>query len=328
MFIHHFFTFPHYWLPGLYYSFWDKWSSILCKPFQICVPIFCFITGYFFCKNNTINIKYCCKKSLQLLIPYWMITTIFIIISILYGNMYSLLDILLELFALKRPTMVFCWYVYFYLVSLLFLLIFSKLVFKNRYIKYVISGLLFSLFFVVINNQFPVFDTIIAWFPIMLSGYFCAEFDLLRLFARIKNFYGFIICLLLFIISSFMRWYLPDISIMFMESKIIYITLDIVYAPIAVGALATIFFYLDKLRISYNLLTRIGEKSMYMWFIHCIFFNNCKSIFQPILYWPRNSVLVLMWGMFVCYVFACLLSKLYSPIEQRIVNNIYDRKEG
>ena len=46
----------------------------------------------------------------------------------------------------------------------------------------------------------------------------------------------------------------------------------------------------------------VGRYSLLMWFIHCIFFNNCKDIFQPILYWPRNPILVLLWGISICYI--------------------------
>lgn len=40
MFTHHFFTFPHYWVERIKYEFLEIWGPILCKPFQIGVPVF------------------------------------------------------------------------------------------------------------------------------------------------------------------------------------------------------------------------------------------------------------------------------------------------
>ena len=65
----------------------------------------------------------------------------------------------------------------------------------------------------------------------------------------------------------------------------------------------------------------IGKQSMLMWFIHCVFFNMCGKVFKPILYLPHNPILVLIWGLFICYVFAIILrifiNALYKLLELR-----------
>ena len=52
----------------------------------------------------------------------------------------------------------------------------------------------------------------------------------------------------------------------------------------------------------------IGKYSMLMWFIHGIFFNVSKPFTQPILFWPKNPVLVTMWGLVLCLLLARLLN--------------------
>lgn len=49
MFIHHFFTFPAWWVGGVHYPLLEKLAPYFSMPLKLCVPVFCFITGYFYC---------------------------------------------------------------------------------------------------------------------------------------------------------------------------------------------------------------------------------------------------------------------------------------
>ena len=51
----------------------------------------------------------------------------------------------------------------------------------------------------------------------------------------------------------------------------------------------------------------IGRYSLIMWFLHCVFFNTCRSFTQPILFFPRNPIAVLAWGLALCLAAAALL---------------------
>ena len=44
-----------------------------------------------------------------------------------------------------------------------------------------------------------------------------------------------------------------------------------------------------------------------MWFLHCIFFNVCSEKTQHILYFPKNPVLVVLFGLLLCYVVSVLV---------------------
>lgn len=126
--------------------------------------------------NKRKDLPYSIKKCLKLLIPYWIVASVYILISILCGNQYTAFDILLEFFALKRSTMIFCWYVYFYLAVMFILPVFAKICKKKRINKYIVIFCMLSGVLVIINNKLPVFDTIIVWLPIIISGYFAAEY--------------------------------------------------------------------------------------------------------------------------------------------------------
>lgn len=51
-----------------------------------------------------------------------------------------------------------------------------------------------------------------------------------------------------------------------------------------------------------------------MWFVSCIFFNNSKQVFRPILYFPRNPVLVLLWGLILCMAVSVILNFVVSRL--------------
>ena len=51
-----------------------------------------------------------------------------------------------------------------------------------------------------------------------------------------------------------------------------------------------------------------------MWFLHAMFFNCCREYLQPLVYFPRNPLLVMLLGVAVCYVLACLLDFAIKPV--------------
>ena len=48
--------------------------------------------------------------------------------------------------------------------------------------------------------------------------------------------------------------------------------------------------------------------------VSCIFYNNCKDIFQPILYFPKNPLLVTAWGLLMCLAVSFVFEKGVAKI--------------
>lgn len=57
-------------------------------------------------------------------------------------------------------------------------------------------------------------------------------------------------------------------------------------------------------------LEKMGVYSVFMWFWHCMFFNVCKEYTQPVLYISQNPILVIIWGIVLCYALASLIDKI------------------
>ena len=55
MFVHHFFTFPKRYINGISYPYLSKFATLMCAPLKICVPVFAFLTGYFYYFSKRCN---------------------------------------------------------------------------------------------------------------------------------------------------------------------------------------------------------------------------------------------------------------------------------
>ena len=71
-------------------------------------------------------------------------------------------------------------------------------------------------------------------------------------------------------------------------------------------------------KITKNILIAFGKYSMDIWFLHCIFFNVTKDIFQPIAFYPGNPVLVLLWVMLLCFVTVWFINLIKNQISYLI----------
>ena len=91
------------------------------------------------------------------------------------------------------------------------------------------------------------------------------------------------------------------------------ICLDPIYVPMYIYVLINVF----SLRMIYRvkqIMVTIGRYSLLMWFVHCIFFNNSKEIFQPILYYPKQPLIVLVWGIVICLIMSIILELVLRRI--------------
>ena len=61
-------------------------------------------------------------------------------------------------------------------------------------------------------------------------------------------------------------------------------------------------------------LTELGKYSLYMWVLNGVFFNVFKEYTQPLLIYPYYAVLILIWGLLICFV----LTKGFVLIESII----------
>lgn len=326
MFIHHFFTFPAWWVPGAGYPESSVPLAYLCHPTMICVPVFAFLTGYLYRYAKEKNYRHSLKKIKNILIPYWFCFAVLALpAAFLAGWVYTPKAVALELIAVERPTMFFCWYVFFYCLLMLALPVLTPLLSGNVFA--VAAGCLlpvvvFPLLIAALPADSPLTGLLRNtqfYFPTVISGFLVARsrlFDGLSaarardcLQTPIVRGLGALAFSVAAVCAAGVRFFCPYIplgALPFIQPRIeMSLSLDVVCAPLFVYCLLRSgILYWKPAR---TVLSELGTYSLTMWFLHCVFFNNTKEIFQPVLYAPRNPVLVLLWGLALCYFAARLV---------------------
>lgn len=320
MFIHHFLGFPNWYIEGINFTNLMDFMIVIGQVCQMCVAIFCFITGYFYYFNKNKTYKYSIKKIIKILLSYWFVCISIMTFALIIGYIkFDFKLILKELLLLDFEVMSFCWYVRFYIVTMLILPIVTKLFNKSKIfcilINIIIKNLIIILMFKnLLSNEilFEIVQELIRYFPIVLIGYIFGYFSILNKIQNeiVKkyinnNFLEIILSISLICISLMIK----NLWNIHMRGNLYYYlySIDIICAPILIIGLINIIKKIRLIKFS-KILIQLGKYSMLMWFIHCIFFNVCKKFFQPILFYFNNRLIGLILGISLSYILAVIIN--------------------
>ena len=279
-----------------------------------------------FSKNKTL--KQSLKKIIKILIPFWTVLIVFTIIGVVSKTYnFTIGGFLLEMFSLKRSVMAFCWYIGFYVIVMISMPLISKIsekmnITQNILVLLFIPIILFcALKGIFFKNNIIVdkLNNLIRFYPTVIAGYLVSKYKIFEKLEsiNIKENYKLILCFFILISSFLLKYLVPSLTFgeIYSRRHTINLTmnLEIIYAPLF------IYSFLKLIRlVNYKLfipLVHIGKLSMLMWFTHCLFFNCSKEIFMPILYYPKNAFLVLIWAIILNYI----LSSLFNIITSKLV---------
>lgn len=308
MFIHHFFTFPDRLVSGINYAHIDMFSEFFHTPFKLCVSIFAFLTGYFYYYNNKKNLRYSFRKATDLYVNYIIILLMMLALDgVLKCYDFNIKNIALELLVIHKPNMEFCWYVFFFFMAIFILPFFSRIANKSSVLAFSLGVVVPNIIVFIINAINKnieigkidlVFDMVkyISWFPCVASGYVFAKEGL---FQRLDISYSKNKLIKIIVYLSFMvlPFFARNVSSSF----------DFLYAPLFIFGLIKVLKFIPNLKVLLPI-SVIGKYSLCMWFIHSVFFNVSKEYTQPILFYPKNPVLVLIWGSLLCLAISYVLS--------------------
>lgn len=309
MLIHHFFTFPQ-WLPeDVSYPVIEKIGDFFCEPFAICVPIFAFLTGYFY-YSTTLSIgngcyRYSLRKCTDLWIHYLFTFGILLIPAVLLGCYeFNVVEFAMECVGLYLPTMKFCWYVVFYCMAIFILPFFVRCCDKNL----VLSVLVSVLCPVVLSKILKPFadyaiigllydlSTYLIRFSSVVSGYIFAKYRLFEKMTEFSKGSSKTIRILMHVLLSLIAF----LGVGNGE------VLGAIVAPLFIFGLVELIHEIRNRKLLVPL-TVIGKYSLSIWFLHSIFFNRCEAYTKPILYLPQSPVLVFLWGLGLCLIAAVLI---------------------
>ena len=317
MFVHHFFTYPKWYISGISYPALEGFAEVFNNPTKLCVSLFAFLTGWFFASGKDRSLGYVIRKIKEFLTTYWTVYLILMVIAMMMGcYQFGLSEFVYELAGVFRPVMIFCWYVHFYCTSMLLLSVldrFSRNTFFGDFLlMLVIPALVMSRLLNVITSSFllEMLSALYEWFPCTASGFLAARHRLYRrtLCQLEPRRAGTLLrCLYLSaaaLLAALGRSFAPTLYLFQLE---VGWTMDMVYAAVFVYACDQLLQMCRNTPV-FSLLGKVGKHSTIMWFVHGIFFNVCKSRTQMLLYWPRDPLLVLLNGLLICMAASCILS--------------------
>ena len=329
MFAHHFWTFPDWWT-GRGVPVFEEIAFYFRNPLKLCVPIFCFITGYTYFFHRTRTFRYSAKKIVNFLILYWISFILLAAFTYCFTDYrYSPLVFIKELLAFERPTMTFCWYVNFYCAFMLILPILSRILARSWLADLLLIFIILPVLFgaaaalVPVKEVSELLGNLKTWFPCVLAGYFTASWKLFEktdgVFSRIKNKgIKILLCLGVFLLIPMMRnvpfiLYMNALELSGERIKL-HLTMNSDSVIVFFFIYAVLYLFREiKFPAAVTLVLRkIGQRSMLMWFVSCIFYDKCNTLTQKVLYFTGNPLTVLATGTVICYGAAVLISFLHD----------------
>lgn len=318
MFIHHFFTFPEWYIPALSGLAHPWFAAHFTAPTRLCVGIFAFLSGYFYYFHKDKSLRYSLRKITDFLISYWAVYALLLLFAFVTVG-YRPDQLRYELFAIKRPVMVFCWYVVYYCAFMLVLPLLWRLLDRG-----VVAAIVFGIVLPVAVADLlalrfsgdvvkEITAQFVPWFPVTVTGYLFARYDLFRAWFDAAWKEGktsrVAVWVVLLVLSFFARLYCRSFTLGSVSHQAGEFALsfnpDMLYVPVFLYALVNLWALLPWRKLS-AVMAAVGKSSMLMWFFHCAFFNVARDVTQPILFLPRFAPLVLLWGAALCYAAARL----------------------
>lgn len=261
---------------------------------NICVAMFLVLSGYGMYHVVKSKEEYTFKDSLvrvkNIWINYAIITVLFVILDLIFGNIeFDFVRILLNIFLLDFSYNNYAWFMITYVVIIIVFPLCYKFLKKIKWpcqilfiivIKVAITLLnkVIAHFIVVPEVAYKTFIEPFMFLSIFLIGYICAQYNIFeKAYEKIYKGRMEKTKLIISLIAIFMFMYSFEYTI-----------LDNVTAPIICFLIA----YLCSDNIVGKLLDYIGKHSTNMWLVHyhiMILLLNC------IVYWPKLSILILVW---------------------------------
>lgn len=310
----HFYAYPDWYVSGVAYPEFAEIVPLMRDPLGLCMTIYAFITGYFYSIKEKKSIRYSLSKIWELLSRYWLITSLLFVMTIAAGEKLTLADYAWELIALKGNVMCFNWYIVFYVMAMLALPFMARIPHGNlagAAALYILAPVMFATaltaFFPGSVHAQTINFCILTGCCALGSGYLTARFSLYeRVLDRIlgnNQRRRLFLSLILGVMAFWGRQFAPRIIIPLDAGNELWnlrISMDMLYTPVLVYAIVNLVQGIS-LKWIWRGLAGLGKYSMQIWLVSCLFFGAAKETYQPVLYAPRHPVMVILWGLLICY---------------------------
>lgn len=317
MIVHHAFGFPSFYNDVISYPAIAPYATPLASATKICVSLYAYVTGYTYCLHKDKSLGYSIRKIVDFLLNYWVVYAILLAVSMACGYRPSVGDMLLELIGRQTVVMTFCWYVTFYILSMLLLPLYARL--TQKISNWFLDGLLSGCFYLAIRfvnsmilekDVYGIVNSLISFFPVILSAYLLTKYGIL------DRIYGMLAHRKAWSIGAGVLLILASMAMQIAKGYVKNISIGVVSAPALLVGIALTGICTPK-AVS-RILTVLGRYSMNIWFLHCLFFAGVtKNVFQNAAYLPRVPVLVVCWILLLCTLASVPVDKIQRALVSR-----------
>ncbi|MEK3851992.1 acyltransferase family protein [Paenibacillus sp. FSL R7-0340] len=317
--IHHLFAFPDrlkYDYVSLFSLFHERGEFYVGHFGQIAISIFLFLSGYGLYKSNVQNPHHLMQKSFtrlsKIMINYWVVFLLFIPAGLyFFGNSdrfqnNSIMDFLRNFIALSSSYNGEWWFLYDYILLLLIFPVTFQAFQRNAWVTLLISGLVFY-------NSYSQgnYYSIMYWQLPFMIGLFFAKYNLYSWMSKIYN--SIIFNNILFdIIIIVVLFHFRTTSHLFEKT-----TIDMIIAPVLI--LVSIHL-MNKLKLA-RPFAYLGKNSMNIWLTHTFF---CYYYFQSIVFFPKVSILILLWLTLLTVLTSIVVNSIISLINNKVYTKNID----
>ncbi|AUS24735.1 acyltransferase family protein [Paenibacillus polymyxa] len=317
--IHHLFAFPDrlkYDYVSLFSLFHERGEFYLGHFGQIAISIFLFLSGYGLYKSNVQNPQHLMQKSFtrlsKIMINYWVVFLLFIPVGLYFFGTSdrfqhnSIMDFLRNFIALSSSYNGEWWFLYDYILLLLIFPVTFQAFQRNAWVTLLIAGLVFY-------NSYSQgnYYSIMYWQLPFMIGLFFAKYKLYSWMSKIYDsiifnniLFDVIVLVLLFRFRTTSQWFEKT-------------TIDMIIAPIVI--LVSIHL-MNKLKLT-KPFAYLGKNSMNIWLTHTFF---CYYYFQSIVFFPKVSILILLWLILLTILTSIIVNSIISLINSKVYTKNMD----
>ena len=334
MFAHHFFTFPEWFICEGSYPASQGFTELMRLPLAMCVPVFAFLTGFFYARRprEKRTMAHSLGKIGEVLAGHALALLVLLALSRLCGVRTGAGDALLELVGLRSEVSLFNWYICFYILAMLMLPLLCA-PHAGPAGTFALTILLPVLLATAVRALMPYGSLASVAAQAVLdgvcplgAGVLAARFAAFGQLPGRMSVRRALLCLLLGAGAMLARHFAPRLILSLPglgESWQLRVSMDMLYAPVCVFALGSLLAAAPRALL--RPLAAMGRQSLSMWLLSAAFFGASAPLCQRLLYAPVYPVFVLLWGLELCYVGACALSRLRAAVGKIAVRAFTNR---
>lgn len=303
---------------------------------SICRAVFLFCSGYglyrSYISKKAVSKSYVLKKAAGTFIPYWIVMIISIVClailgkfdpQYLPGNIFCwILD--------DNLYVSFAWYIKLYLLIIIVLPLIRLI--EQKWKKNLCLDLLlyivlpFVIYYAFRNhmdeaNFKNVIHSIVSsllllmyWFPLFGVGLVFSKYEFYNHIKKIsEKIPKWLLLTILFLTCGY---------VLFLRYRFRFDNItDVVYMPLFIISILLIV-EITKFRSKY-VMPFLGDKSLLYWLLSSMFFLNTVEL-QPLVYWPRIPILILIWTVILLtpFVYCC------DWLSNKLLNLIFRNKKA